>query len=79
MSDTGAARVCVDSCKRCGAESDERSESQEGAATPPLGRGLRPRLYRLTTTTYYTLVLYCSSSRRKSNLKITYDSGGRHV
>jgi len=73
------ARVCVDGGERCRAENGERSESQDGAAMPPRGRGLGPRLFRSTTTTIYVLVLCCSSSRRESNANVTYDSGGRYV
>jgi len=69
------ARVCVDGGKECGGGSGGESESHDGAATPPRGRGLRPRQAATTTTTNYILSLVCSSSGRASNAKVTLRSG----
>jgi len=45
------ARVCVSASEHRRVQNGERSEPQDGAASPPRGRGLRPRRFRLPTTT----------------------------
>lgn len=48
-----------------------RTKPQDGGARPRRGRGLRPRRFRLRTTTNYILVLVCSSTGRENNSKVT--------
>lgn len=67
-------RVCV--CGRSapkvwGGGGQVSTKPQDGGARPRRGRGLRPRRFRLRTTTNYILVLVCSSSGRENNSKVT--------
>jgi len=73
------ARVCVSTLRETPAVGTEGSESHDGVATPPRGRGLRPRRFRLPTTTNYILELVCSSRGRENNDKIRIARGGRRV
>lgn len=73
---TDGVCVCAGSESVC--ENDERNESQDGAATPPRGRVLRTRQFRTTTTTSYTLRLFCSSSANENNSSVhKYRADGR--
>jgi len=60
---TVAACVCVETVKRCAPTLGGKGGSQDGAATPPRGRGLCPRQTASTTTTTATRSLVSSSSR----------------
>lgn len=73
------ACVCVDGGGQSGAVAVENTESHDGAATPPRGRGLRPRRDRSTTTTYYTLGLVSSSIGRESTISIHTAAGVVHA
>lgn len=76
MATTQPARVCVFAPRECPGGIAERTKPQDGAATPPRGRGLRPRRDRLSTTTNYILLLDSSSNGRESKDKIRLDEGG---
>ena len=65
-----AARVCVGAVRSCKAVSGERSEPQEGGATPRLSPVQSTGHYRLLTTTTGTLEEHSSSSRRVSSTKV---------
>jgi hypothetical protein len=65
------ARVCVGGRRSCASPSGWKGESQDGAATPPRGRGLRPRHFRTRTTTNYILEIVCSSNVRETKRNLT--------
>jgi len=73
------ARVCVTPLREWGGVVRRNGESPDGAASPPRGRGRRPRHYRSTTTTNYILELVCSSSGRESNHNLRLRGGDRRV
>jgi len=56
-----------------------KSEPQDGGASPRRGPGSRPRPFRYSTTTNYTLKLDSSSKGRECYFNVTYSGGGRRV
>jgi len=64
------ARVCVSAVQEAGWPSANNTETRDGAAMPPRGRARCARHLPHTTTTYYTLRLFISSSGRENNVSV---------